>query len=60
MNGYIAFYNGKQVEVYANTLYEAKQKAIAEFRVKAKQQHNVHVMLAERDGQQVVHSTGGL
>jgi hypothetical protein len=58
MNGYIAFYRGKQVEVYAATSYEAQQKAAAVF--KARKSYEVTVMLAEKDGQQVVHSTGGL
>ena len=58
VNGYIAFYRGKQIEVYANTTYEAQSKAAAMF--KARKSHEVTVMLAERDGQQVVHSTGGL
>ena len=58
MNGYIAFYRGKQTEVYANTTYEAQQKAAVVF--KARKSYEVTVMLAEKNGQQVVHSTGGL
>lgn len=54
MNGYIAFYRGKQVEVYAPTSYEAQTKAAAIF--KAKKSYEVTVMLAERDGEQVVHT----
>ena len=54
MNGYIAFYKGKQVEVYAPTSYEAQTKAAAIF--KAKKSYEVTVMLAERDGEQVVHT----
>lgn len=53
MNGYIAFYRGKQVEVYAATSYEAQQKAAAVF--KARKSHEVTVMLAEIVGVQVVH-----
>jgi len=34
MNGYIALYKGKQIEVYANTSYEAQQKASAQFKAK--------------------------
>jgi hypothetical protein len=56
MNGYIAFYRGKQVEVYANTSFEAQTKAAAMF--KAKKSYEVTVMLAERDGEQVVHTAG--
>ena len=58
MNGYIAFYRGKQVEVYANTTYEAQSKAAAVF--KARKSYEVTVMLAEKDGQQVAHSIGEL
>ena len=60
MNGYIAFYNQKRTEIYAETLYEAKQKAVAYFKVRPKQQHTVSVMLAERNGEQVTHSTAAL
>lgn len=58
MNGYIAFYRGKQIEVHAQTSYEAQQIAARQF--KARKAYEVHVVLAERDGQQVVHSTGAL
>ena len=34
MNGYIAFYRGKQVEVYAVSSYEAQQKAAAMFKAR--------------------------
>jgi hypothetical protein len=58
MNGYIAFYRGKQVEVYAASSYEAQQKAAAMF--KARKSYEVTVMLAEKGGQPVTHSTGAL
>jgi hypothetical protein len=54
MNGYIAFWRGKRVEVYANTSYEAQQKAAA--MLKAKKAYEVTVMLAERAGEPVVHT----
>jgi hypothetical protein len=53
MNGYIAFYRGKQAEVYASSSYEAQQKAAQIF--KAKKSYEVAVFLAEKQGQQVVH-----
>ena len=53
MNGYIAFYKGKKLEVYASSSYEAQQKAAALF--KARKSYEVTVMLAEKDGQQVTH-----
>jgi hypothetical protein len=54
MNGYIAFYKGKRTEVYAATSYEA-QKQAAEF-FKARRSYEVRVMLAEKDGEPVVHT----
>jgi len=52
MNGYIALYKGKQIEVYANTSYEAQQKASAQF--KAKKSYEVSVYLCELQGKQVI------
>ena len=59
-NGYKAFYSGKNIEVYANTLYEAKQKAVSQFQSKSRRKiksHMVSVMLCEKAGEQVIHST---
>ncbi len=53
MNGYIAFYRGKRHEVHADSSYQAQQKAAQHF--KAKKSYEVTVVLAEKDGQQVVH-----
>ena len=55
MNGYIAFYRGKQIEVSAATSYEAQQKAAA--LLKVKKTYDVTVVLAEKQGVQVTHST---
>jgi len=60
MNGYIAFYNGKQIEVYADTSYEAQKTTIAQLRPPKSKQHMVTVVLAEKNGQQVTHSTEGI
>lgn len=57
MNGYKCFYNGKSVDIYANGLYEAKQKAIAHFKAPRSKQHMVSVVLCELAGQQVEIST---
>jgi len=53
MNGYICFYKNKQLEVKANTSYEAQKEAAKQF--KAKKSYEVIVALAEKDGQQVTH-----
>ena len=58
MNGYIAFYAGKQTEVRAASLYAAKIAAVALFKPRRSQEHMVHVHLAERaDGSTVLQST---
>ncbi len=54
MNGYICFYKGKQVEVYADTSYAAQQKAAVLF--KAKKSYDITVMLAEKDGEVYEHT----
>ena len=53
MNGYKAFYKGKELEVYANSSYEAQLKASKEF--KAKKSYDVTVMLCEKEGKEVIH-----
>ena len=58
MNGYKAFYRGKTLDIYADTLYNAQVKAAKEF--KAKKTYEVTVMLCEVNGEQYVHSTASL
>ena len=53
MNGYKAFYRGREKEVYAETSYQAQQIAAKEFR--AKKSYEVTVVLCEKDGEQVKH-----
>lgn len=60
MNGYIAFYNQKRIELHAADQFEAKKKAIELFKAPKSKQHTVYVMLAEKDGKPVVHSTASL
>lgn len=56
MNGYKAFYNGKEIEVHADTLYQAQQKAAKVLKVPPKREYQISVHLCERaDGSQVVH-----
>ena len=57
MNGYIAFYKGKSIEVNADTQLQARDLAAKEF--KAKKAWEVTAVLAEKNGVQVVHSTSG-
>ncbi len=64
MNGYKAFFKGKEIEVYAETSFAAQRKAAEQF--KAKKAYEVTVMLCEtgtdgtQPGQAVVHSGGEL
>jgi hypothetical protein len=55
MNGYVGFFNGQRVEVYAETSYEAYKKAVEHFKPRKSQTHLVHVHLAEVDGEPYVH-----
>ena len=54
MNGYVAFYRGKRIEVHAELSIKARDKAAEIFR--AKKAYEVTVVLAEKDGQQVTHT----
>jgi hypothetical protein len=56
MNGYKAFYGGKSIEIYAESLFAAKQKAVAAFKVSPKKQHMVSIVLCEKGGEVVVHN----
>ena len=54
MNGYIALYRGKRIEVHAETSHQAQTIAAGKF--KAKKSYEVSVYLAEKDGEQVTHT----
>ena len=54
MNGYVAFYKGRRLEVFADSSYSAQLKAAAHF--KAKRSYDVTVVLCEINGQEVVHT----
>ena len=63
MNGYIAIWNGKRIEVFADTSYKAQCEAEKEFQKYSRKKvkgYEITVILCEKDGKQVVHSTGGL
>lgn len=53
MNDYVCFYKGKRHEVIASTALDAQDAAALYF--KAKKAYQVTVILAEREGQPVVH-----
>ena len=63
MCGYIAIWNGKRIEVYADTSYQAQCEAEKEFQKGTRKKvkgYDITVVLCEKDGEQVIHSTGGL
>jgi len=60
LNGYLAFFNGKKFEVYADSSYAAQQKAIAHFKPAKSKAHLVSVILCEKAVAPVIHSTAGL
>ena len=53
MNGYMAIYRNKRIDVQANTSYEAQKLAAATFR--AKHSYDVAVWLCEVDSKPIVH-----
>lgn len=55
MNGYKAFWRGKQVDIFAESSFRAQLKAAEHF--KAKRPYEVSVVLCEKEGKQVVRST---
>ena len=59
MNGYIAFWKGKRIEVHAETSYKAQQQAAKVFGKYARS-YDITIVLAEKDGQPVIHSTTSL
>ncbi len=56
MYGFVCFYAGKRIDVYAASMYAAKLKAIEQFTAPKSKQHMVSVVFAERpDGSEVTH-----
>ncbi len=58
MNTYQAFYRKKKTTVEAPTSLDAQRKAATYF--KAKKSYEVTVVLTEKNGKQITHSTGSL
>jgi hypothetical protein len=53
--GYIAFYNGKELEVWADSALDAQQLAVKTFKPPKSKAHMVHTHLAQMDGKAVLH-----
>lgn len=57
MYGFKCFYERKTFDVYADSLLAARAKAATHFKVHPKKEHMISVVLCEKDGQTVTHST---
>ncbi len=55
MNGYIAIYKGKHLELHAASKWAAVEQARAALKVPKSKYGLLVVELAEKDGQQVTH-----
>lgn len=55
LNGYKAFYRGKEIEVRAGSALAAQRLAAERF--KARKSYDVSVVLCEKAGETVTHST---
>lgn len=60
MNGYVGMYNGSKVEVYAESIWDAKQKALKLLNVPKKKQGLMSIMLAEVNGMGYIHNASSI
>lgn len=60
LNGYVCFYQGKRIEVYAATSYAAQLKAAEQLKVKGMRRSAISVVLAEKAGAIVEQSPASL
>ena len=63
MNGYVCFWGSKRFEVYADSLLDARDKAVAAAQATTRKKvkpYDVTAVLAELNGEQVTHSRGSL
>lgn len=59
-NGYVCMYDGKHVDVWADSLLLAIELGRAHFKPPKSKRHMVTAYLAIKDGKEVVHSTAGI
>jgi len=55
VNGYIAYFKRQRIEIEAQSLLEAKRKALEVFKPNKRDAMLVAVMLAEKNGKPVIH-----
>ena len=54
MNGYVCFYKNKRYEVWANSSYHAQVTCADKYNIKKRM--DIVVMLAEKEGKEVIHA----
>jgi hypothetical protein len=54
MNGYVGFYRGKRFEVQSDSTYHAQMLIAKQYKIK--KTWEITIMLAEKDGEPVVHT----
>jgi hypothetical protein len=60
MNKFIAVYQGERIEVYADTIWQAKQNAVKILSVPKKKQGLLSIMVSVVDGKGVLHNTASV
>ncbi len=60
MSGYIGMYLGSKVEVYADSIWQAKQLAIKQLGVPKKKESLLSIVLAEVDGKDYINNTSSI
>ena len=56
LNGYVAIFENRREKIEAQSLYEAKKKAIAIFKPKKNREFMVTIMLATIDKREITHA----
>lgn len=51
LNGYVANYRGKSIDVFAKTSYEAQTKAAAQFKAKKSYEVSVNICITASGGE---------
>jgi len=60
LNGYVCFFKGKRIEVYAATSYGAQAKVAGQLGLTLRQRRDISVVLAEKAGAVVEQSPASL
>jgi len=58
-NGYVALYNKKRLEIFADSIYEAQKEALVQFNEKSRgkvKAWDISVTLCEKDNKEIIHT----